>query len=144
MPSSLCEHCTAVCCRYIALPIDKPRTRKDFEDIRWYLAHENVVVFVEDGDWYISFLTPCRYLTPDNRCGIYERRPAICRRYRTTNCDYHTGEYKYDFYFTRPEELAEYVEQFVNGSGRLKKSRKRPTRASGTNGRARAAKRSRH
>ena len=49
MPGILCEHCTAVCCRYIALPIDTPQERSDFDDIRWYLLHEGISVFVEDG-----------------------------------------------------------------------------------------------
>jgi len=30
MGSILCEHCVAACCRYLALPIDKPTTKRDF------------------------------------------------------------------------------------------------------------------
>ena len=30
----LCEYCTAKCCRYFALPIETPKTFKDFEYIR--------------------------------------------------------------------------------------------------------------
>ncbi|RMF80705.1 MAG: YkgJ family cysteine cluster protein, partial [Planctomycetota bacterium] len=37
MPGILCEHCTGFCCRYIALPIEEPETRQDYDDIRWYL-----------------------------------------------------------------------------------------------------------
>jgi Fe-S-cluster containining protein len=109
MPSVLCEHCTAVCCRYIALPIDTPTARPDFDDIRWYLLHENVQVFVEDGDWYLYIATQCRHLQPDFRCGIYEHRPSICRKYTTDNCDYHSGDYGWEHHFTCPEHLDEYV-----------------------------------
>ncbi len=45
----LCEYCTAKCCRYFALPIDRPKKRKDFEFIRWYLVHDRASMFVEDG-----------------------------------------------------------------------------------------------
>jgi Fe-S-cluster containining protein len=109
MPGILCEHCTAACCRYIALPIETPTERSDFDDIRWYLLHENISVFVEDGDWYISMLTNCRHVQPDGRCAIYARRPGICRKYTTENCDYHSGDYGWEAHFTCPEHLDEYV-----------------------------------
>lgn len=109
MPGTLCEHCTGVCCRYVALPIETPQTPEDFDDIRWYLLHENISVFVEDGEWYINMATPCRHLQPDNRCGIYARRPRICRAYGEDNCDYHSGDYGWEEHFTCPEHLDAYV-----------------------------------
>lgn len=109
MPSCLCEHCTAVCCRYIALPIDKPTSREDFDNIRWYLAHQDVTVFIDKGDWYISFATRCRHLQNDQRCGIYRKRPKICRTYRTDNCDYHGGEYRYEAFFSEPAQIEQYA-----------------------------------
>ena len=51
---SLCDKCTGLCCRYMALPIETPEDREDYDDIRWYLCHEDVAVFVEDGEWYIN------------------------------------------------------------------------------------------
>jgi uncharacterized protein len=113
MGSILCEHCTGHCCRYLALPIDKPATRRDFDDMRWYLAHQNVLIFVEDGAWYIQFTTPCQHLQSDNRCGIYETRPAICREYSTTGCDYRTGEFDYEHLFTRSEELEVFAKDYL-------------------------------
>jgi Fe-S-cluster containining protein len=107
----LCEHCTATCCRYIALPLDKPGTAADFDDLRWFLIHEGVSVFVEDGDWYIALETPCRHLQPDHHCAIYATRPAICRRYSTADCDYHSGDYGWQQHFTCPEHLEEYLRQ---------------------------------
>ncbi|MEW6252277.1 MAG: YkgJ family cysteine cluster protein [Planctomycetota bacterium] len=109
MPSVLCEHCSAMCCQYIALPLDKPETKAEFDDLRWFLIHERVFVFVEDGDWYIGFQSPCRHLQADQRCGIYETRPRICRKYSTENCDYHSGDYGWEHHFTCAEHVDEYL-----------------------------------
>jgi len=111
MPGILCEQCTGACCRYVALPIETPEDKDDFEDIRWYLIHENVSVFVEDDEWYISFHTPCRHLQPDSRCGIYATRPKLCRTYTTDNCDYHSGDYGWELHFTAPEHLDDYLRE---------------------------------
>lgn len=106
----LCDRCTALCCRYFALEIDEPETPEDFDDVRWYLAHENVHLFIEDDEWYLAVQTRCQYLLDDNRCGIYEDRPKICREYSTDNCDFHTGQYDFQQYFTKPEQLEAYAQ----------------------------------
>jgi Fe-S-cluster containining protein len=130
MPGILCEYCTAVCCRYIALPIETPEEHGEFDDVRWYLMHENVSVFVEDGEWYICFSTTCRHLQPDHRCGVYETRPRICRNYSTSNCDYHSGDYGWEQHFTCPEHLDQYVRDFFSRNGKPR-SRKTPKRRKG-------------
>lgn len=109
MPGILCEHCTGFCCRYIALPIETPTEAGEFDDIRWYLLHEGISVFVEAGEWYLNVSTNCRHLQPDFRCGIYETRPKICRDYSTDNCDYHSGDYGWEHHFTCPEHLDDYL-----------------------------------
>ncbi|MBI9017988.1 MAG: YkgJ family cysteine cluster protein [Phycisphaerae bacterium] len=105
----LCQKCAGLCCRYIALPIDTPEDFDEFEDVRWYLAHEGISVFVEDDLWYINVATRCRFLGRDNLCGIYEERPRICRSYTEANCDFHSGDYGYDQYFTSIEEIDQYM-----------------------------------
>jgi Fe-S-cluster containining protein len=105
----LCDHCTAKCCRYFALPIEKPTTRQDFDYIRWYLLHEGATVFTEEGDWYLLVYATCRHLQDDNRCGIYTTRPQICRDYSTENCEYE-DDWVYDRYFEMPEQVEEYAE----------------------------------
>ena len=122
MPGILCEHCTAVCCRYIALPIDPPDTPAEFEDVRWFLLHESVSIFIEDDDWYIAFHTPCRHLQADHRCGIYDTRPKICRSYTTNDCDYHSGDYNWQHHFTTAEHLDAYVREHAS-NGRARRSR---------------------
>lgn len=130
MPGILCEHCTGVCCKYIALPIEEPESDSDFEDVRWYLLHEGVSIFIEDGDWYINVTTTCRHLQPDNRCGIYETRPKICRTYSTDNCDYHSGDYGWEAHFTCPEHLDAWRKRqaAAERNGAAKKGAKKKTR----------------
>ena len=106
---NLCDHCTARCCRYFALPIDKPENRKDFDFVRWYLLHERASVFVEDDTWYLMVHTDCKHLQADQRCGIYLTRPQICRDYTTKNCEYE-DDWVYDKYFETPEQVAEFAE----------------------------------
>ncbi len=127
MPGVLCEHCSGLCCRYIALPIDEPDTKAEFDDVRWYLLHGGVSVFVEDGDWYLNIETDCRHLLPDYSCGIYDTRPQICRDYSTDSCEYHAGEYGYDRHFLTPENLAEYEREALRPK-RAAKSRKKRRR----------------
>ena len=105
----LCDHCSAKCCKYFALPIETPTTRQDFDYLRWYLLHDAATVFVEGENWYLLVHTHCKHLQEDNRCGIYHTRPNICREYSTENCEYDDG-YVYDRYFETAEQVAEYVE----------------------------------
>ncbi len=135
MSSTLCEHCTAQCCRYIALPIDTPRTPRDFDDIRWYLIHEGVSLFVEDGTWYVAVQTRCRHLLPDHRCGIYDTRPRVCREYSTDQCEYHGGDYNFQHHFLSPEDLDDYARAARRRKGgEASRARRgtRTTRASAT------------
>lgn len=132
MGSILCEHCTGVCCKYVALPLDSPENKRDFDDIRWYLLHSGVTIFVEEGDWYLQFQAKCKQLMPDNRCSIYETRPKICREYSTKNCDYHGGEYEYDHLFTVPDEIDAFAAAFLKSpkkKGKKKSKAKRRPRS---------------
>lgn len=105
----LCDHCTAKCCRYFSLPLDPPKTFADFEYIRWYLLHAEATVFIEEDSWYLLVHTVCKHLQPDNRCGIYQTRPQVCREYTTDQCEY-DNDYTFDRYF----ELSEQVEEYSN------------------------------
>ena len=61
----LCDHCSAKCCRYFALPIDTPDTWEEYDFIRWYMIHGRVSVFVEDGTWYLVVHADCQHLGED-------------------------------------------------------------------------------
>jgi Fe-S-cluster containining protein len=110
--TSLCDHCTGKCCKYIALPIETPTSWKEFDDIRWYLAHEDISIFVEEKTWYLMVHKRCRHLELDNRCGIYETRPRICREYSTNSCEYE-DEYTYDKIFETDQQIYEYAEAIL-------------------------------
>ncbi len=131
MGNILCEHCTGECCNYIALPIDEPETKRDFDDMRWYLMHGGITVFVEDGDWYIQFRSVCRHLQADYRCGVYETRPQICREYKARDCDYSGGDYEYDHLFTEPEQIVAHAKEHFaeeRAAAPRKKTRKKAPR----------------
>ena len=120
---SLCEYCTAKCCRYFALPIETPTTFEDFEYIRWYLLHDQASMFTEDEGWYLLVHTQCEHLQPDNRCGIYDTRPKIFHAYSTDNCEYE-DEWTYERYLETPEQVQEYCAAVIQKKGRSIRSPK--------------------
>jgi hypothetical protein len=113
-----CAGCNGACCRYVAMEIDTPEDLDDFSNIRWYVAHKNVNVYVEeDGTWNVEFMTPCSYLNDEGLCTIHEdfvsgkiKRPAICREFTTDQCPHH-NEYHETLKFTCMEEVDEYIEK---------------------------------
>jgi Fe-S-cluster containining protein len=122
----LCSRCNGLCCRYFALPVDKPKTEADYDDIRWFLAHKGISVFVEDGDWYVNVKNKCRHLCDTkNKCRIYEKRPRICRRYNVKDCDLTEGDYDYKLHFTDDKQMEEYIKvKFRNNRTEKRKPRK--------------------
>lgn len=105
-----CRKCTGRCCRYFALQIDTPRSWDDYDNIRWYLSHREVTVFVEKGKWYLNIKNPCRHLSKrDFRCRNYDLRPHICRTYSTDSCDLNGSQYDYQMYFQNDRHMEEYM-----------------------------------
>jgi Fe-S-cluster containining protein len=103
-----CHLCTARCCKYLALQIDTPTTPTDHDQIRWFMLHHGVVVWMQDGEWYLEVHNPCKHLQPDNRCGIYDTRPQICRDYGLPDgdeapCEFFNDDATYDLYFASAE-----------------------------------------
>ncbi len=119
----LCEYCPGKCCRYFALPIETPTSRKDFEFVRWYLLHDRATIFTEDDDWYLLVHTKCKHLGDDNRCGIYTTRPQICRDYTTEACEYE-DDWTYEHYFETHEQIHEYAEAIIQKPGKSIRSTK--------------------
>ncbi len=107
---NLCEKCTGMCCRYIAFPIETPEDRSDYDDIRWYLCHEDISVFVEDDQWYVSVRNKCRYLDEKTyKCLDYENRPEICRNFEADGCEFEAEEFGYELHFTDDTQMQEYI-----------------------------------
>jgi Fe-S-cluster containining protein len=120
-----CHYCPGKCCRYFALPIDTPESRREYGFIRWFLLHERATVFVDEKTWYLLVYSKCNHLDETtNRCGIYETRPQICRDYSSNKCEYE-DHYVYEQYFELPEQVEEYAEA-VLGSHRKQGFRSLP------------------
>jgi uncharacterized protein len=131
MSGCLCDKCSALCCRYFVLEIDKPETRAQFDDVRWYLVHEGTFVFIEKKKWYLGIYARCKHLQPDNRCGIYEKRPKICRDYSTESCDYHGGDYGWEKLFSSAEQLERYAREALAQKRQKAKGRRQKGAAGG-------------
>ena len=107
-----CISCRGKCCRHVALEIDKPTCKRDYDNIRWYLMHENIHVFIDqDGSWTLEFLTNCKHLKKDYKCDFYQKRPKLCRDYpiKGSYCEYLGDGSHYIELFTCPEDFEQYL-----------------------------------
>lgn len=109
MKNNPCHKCESKCCRYIALQIDTPRAKTDFENVRWYLAHKDISIFVEKGKWYLEIKSDCRYLTRGHRCSIYDKRPLICREHSPATCESSGDDFAHEHTFRSVDQLDEFV-----------------------------------
>ncbi len=110
-----CAKCLpSKCCTYFAFEIDEPVTRKDFEALLWQIAHENVTFYIHRKNWHIMIHNRCRFLTPQNQCGIYEQRPYICKEHSTEDCEYTGEDYGFTEHFRSYDELLIYVKENYN------------------------------
>lgn len=110
--ADLCSYCTGKCCRYISVPIDRPKTWQDFDSLRWFLTRTSVNIYSEDNSWYVMVLEDCQHLLPDNRCGYYDNRPQVCRDHKTDNCEYE-DDYNYSRIFENGDQLREFAEALL-------------------------------
>jgi len=107
-----CKKCNAYCCKHIAVHIDTPADKEDYDNIRWYLLHQNVWVSVDfEDNWIVEFKTPCKYVTDDFKCSIYKDRPDICKKYPGDDelCEGETDEPSYKELFRDALEFERYV-----------------------------------
>jgi Fe-S-cluster containining protein len=89
------------------MPIDKPRTADDVEELKWELQYDTISVFIRSHRWYRMIKGRCMYLDGNNRCKIYDRRPKRCRQMKPPECE-HFGEF-YQVLLTTPEQLEAYL-----------------------------------
>ncbi|MCK5450469.1 MAG: YkgJ family cysteine cluster protein [Candidatus Omnitrophica bacterium] len=106
-----CHTCESKCCRYFGLEIDTPTVKEEFENIRWYLAHKGVTVFVEKKKWYLEVDSKCQFLTKDRKCGIYENRPLICKEHCPSSCENALGEFDHQHTFKSMAEFDKYLDK---------------------------------
>jgi Fe-S-cluster containining protein len=107
-----CAQCLpAKCCKYFSLQIDTPRSKRDYDDLLWMLAHRHVSVYVDDKVWYLMVHTSCSFLdAATNMCKIYETRPQMCREHSVDDCEWH-GPYDFEEHFRSYAELADWMKK---------------------------------
>jgi Fe-S-cluster containining protein len=109
MEEKTCNDCNGMCCKHVAIEIDTPETKEDFENIRWFVAHKNVKVYIDEDDlWHVEFSTPCEFFGENNQCKIYDKRPAICREYSQEECLFH-NPYAEKYTFNSLDEIDDYM-----------------------------------
>jgi uncharacterized protein len=109
--------CGARCCRYITVTVPAPRSEDDWDEVRWWLAHEGVMVTHDEDGWMLHVRTPCTNLRPDNACGVYPDHMLACQEYDPSDCEY-TGEVPFDVLLEREADLADYLEKRRLSRGR--------------------------
>ncbi len=115
-----CRNCPALCCKGLVMPIDKPKTPQDIEELKWHVQYKTVRAFIRSHRWHLLVDGDCMYLDGDNLCTMYERRPGKCRQHNPPECE-RSGPF-YDVMISTPEELEEY---FTRERKRLRRRRRK-------------------
>lgn len=127
-PENKCDHCVqSICCTYITHQIDTPRSMEDFDYLIWQVSHDNVALFKDEDGWYLSVSARCAHLLPNGMCGIYEKRPQICRTHSNDCCEFDgPAEDDFEQYFNSYESLNKYCrKKFKKWDKRFKKWNKK-------------------
>jgi Fe-S-cluster containining protein len=108
-----CGTCNGLCCRHIAMHLDTPSKKGDYDNLRWFLTHKNVMVGIDhEKNWMIEMTTSCRHLRK-NRCTIYAKRPRICKIFPGTEdtCEHEDPASPYKVLFHDETELEAYLDK---------------------------------
>lgn len=106
-----CKECHSECCKYVTVHLDKPKDKEDWDEMKWLLMHESILVYKDnDGDWQVEFRTKCKNLGSKSGCNIYDKRPEICREHDPKDCDMSEGEFG-EIIFNKPEDVDEYLKK---------------------------------
>ena len=104
-----CDGCKALCCSDLEESIPRPRSKTEVDNLKWELHFSNTRVFIRNRRWYRLSLGRCMYLTGDNLCSIYERRPQVCRDHNPPACEYYGAIH--DTLFKTPEDLQKFIDK---------------------------------
>jgi Fe-S-cluster containining protein len=128
LPLSMHKKCATCmpskCCLYFALQIDTPRSKRDFDDMRWYLAHGGTKIYQENRKWYLEVGIRCRFLSEDQTlCTIYPIRPQICREHSPDSCEASAGPLDYEYEFKTLAEFDLFIQKrFAKNKSKAKSS----------------------
>ena len=104
------RHCGARCCRYITVSFPAPRGVDDWDEVRWWLAHEGTLVTKDEDGWMLHMMTRCRNLRDDNTCGVYPHHMIACKDYDPKDCEF-TGPVPFEVELKTEDDLAAYIER---------------------------------
>lgn len=131
-PENKCSYCKgSTCCTYLTQQIDTPRSIEDFDLLLWQISHVNTQVYKDEDGWFLLVNNTCRHLQPDGRCGIYERRPQVCRDHKNDDCEFEgpAGADDFELYFPDYEALLKYCrKRFKNWDRRFRAAATRKKR----------------
>lgn len=124
----ICSRC-ARCCEYFCIEVDEARSKADYDDYAWILAHQDVAIHIEKKQWQLMVHNRCRYLSTKSGCLIYANRPRICREHVPGDCERdhkHRHDYQeMDRIITTVEELEAYRQEQLRERRRLAAKRRR-------------------
>ena len=74
---SLCDGCRGACCRFVVVTVgDMTPDQRRWAEMRGPLD------FRHEGALFWRLPVECEHLTMTGKCGIYEKRPAVCREFK--------------------------------------------------------------
>jgi uncharacterized protein len=107
-----CLDCNAACCRELSVDIGTPKTKKDWEEIKWLVVHKNVHVYQDnENDWMVEFISPCEKLDEKGLCKIYDKRPGVCSEHSHEYCVHHNSENYYKIIFKKLEDVEAHLKK---------------------------------
>jgi Fe-S-cluster containining protein len=123
------RECKARCCRYFTVQIPAPKLKSDFDELSWFLAHNDVRVYVESRRWHVEVQNRCKHLSKSNLCAAYEKRPDVCSGYDIEACEYPERP-AYDLYFSSQTEFDAWWAKKREREGRRRRARAAKSRRS--------------
>ena len=124
-----CEECKGACCKDVAIEMDKPKCFEDFEDIKWLIAHQNVIVYLDnENDWLVEFKTRCKFLNNRNKCKIYKERYKMCGEHEHESCVKNGQGKHHKISFRNDKDVDKYMKKigfykkYVEEKKKMKKS----------------------
>jgi len=94
----------------VTIDVNKPDTKENIDQIRWYLLHGVNVYFDSDGDWMAYIPAKCNALDERGECDIYAKRPKVCREYTQDECDKYDEKASEEIIFREEKEFLKYIE----------------------------------
>ena len=112
-PENKCSFCKqSICCTYITMQLDAPRSMRDFDHLLWQTAHEAVQIYKDEDGWFLLVNNKCRHLQTDGGCGVYETRPIVCREHDNDFCEYdEPAEGGFELFFDGYNSLEKYCKK---------------------------------